>query len=129
MVIYIDASVFLAHVLTEDRRPPDEFWAGPLTSSRLLVYETWVRLHDRGLVARSEAVLRALLEQMTFLELAGPVLARAREPFPLRVRTLDALHLASADYLRSRNLDVRFATYDRRMGAAAEAMGFELYPL
>ena len=128
-MIYLDASVFLARVLAEDRRPPDEFWAGPLTSSRLLVYETWVRLNDRGLVERSEAVLRALLEQMTFLEMVRPVLARAREPFPVRLRTLDALHLASADYLRGRGLDVKIATYDRRMGAAAEALGFERYAL
>lgn len=129
MVIYLDASVFLAHLLAEDRRPTEEFWAGPLTSSRLLVYETWVRLNDRGLVERSEDVLRALLEQMTFVDLRRAVLARALEPFPVRVRTLDALHLASADYLRKRELDVRIATYDRRMGAAAEAMEFELYPL
>lgn len=129
MVIYLDASVFLAHLLAEDRRPTEEFWGEPLTSSRLLVYETWVRLNDRGLVERSEDVLRALLEQMTFVDLRRAVLARALEPFPVRVRTLDALHLASADYLRKRELDVRIATYDRRMGAAARAMEFELYPL
>ena len=38
------------------------------------------------------------------------------------VRTLDALHLASIDYLRQQGQTVELATYDRRMLAAAEAM-------
>jgi hypothetical protein len=45
------------------------------------------------------------------------------------VRTLDALHLASLDFLRSRQPAVRLATYDARLAAAAAAMGMKLYPL
>jgi len=128
-VIYFDTSVLLAHVLTEARRPAEEFWVGPVTSSRLVEYESWSRLHVHGLAARLGKILEALLEQTTFLELERPVLARALEPFPVALRTLDALHLASADFLRSRDQDVMIATYDRRMATAARAMGFELHPL
>lgn len=48
---------------------------------------------------------------------------------PAPVRTLDALHLASAGYLRERGADVRVAAYDERMRRGARAMGFELFPL
>ena len=57
----------------------------------------------------------------------GPVLARALEPFPAPVRTLDALNLASAEFLRERQPAIRLATYDTRQAAAATAMGIVLY--
>jgi len=63
------------------------------------------------------------------LDMDPPILARALDPFPKPVRTLDAIHLASADFLRARGQDVSIATYDVRMGAVALEMGFELYPL
>jgi hypothetical protein len=51
------------------------------------------------------------------------VLARAREPFPGPVRTLDALHLASIDFLRDHGQDVELASYDQRQVALARKMG------
>jgi hypothetical protein len=51
------------------------------------------------------------------------VLARALEPFPQPVRTLDALHLASLEFLRQRRLEPVLASYDQRMVEAADAMG------
>ena len=60
------------------------------------------------------------------VELAPAVLARALEPFPAPVRTLDALHLASIDFLRTYGERPRLASYDDRMVRAARALGFEL---
>ena len=57
------------------------------------------------------------------------VLARARQPFPLPVRTLDALHLATAAFLRERGHEVQLASYDTRMVQAADAMGMSLCDL
>jgi hypothetical protein len=57
------------------------------------------------------------------------VLTRALEPFPTPVRTLDALHLASTEFLRERQPAIRLATYDSRPAAAAKAMGIALYDL
>ena len=54
---------------------------------------------------------------------------RALQPFPMPTRTPDALHLASASYLRERGADVRVATYDERMAGAAEGIGLRLYPM
>jgi uncharacterized protein len=55
------------------------------------------------------------------------ILARALEPFPTPVRTLDALHLASIEYMRSRNQVVELLTYDERLLAAAQALGIPFY--
>jgi predicted nucleic acid-binding protein len=71
-------------------------------------------------------VIRRLLDGLTFEELGRDVLARAAEPFPVRVRTLDALHLATLDYLRVRGQRIELATFDRRMADAAAALGFQL---
>ncbi len=128
-MIYLDTSVVLAQLLAEDRTPPDEIWQEPLISSRLLDYETWNRLHARGLAKSHGQLARDLLQRIAFLELAPPVLARAREPFPLPVRTLDAMHLASLDFIRGQGQDVRLASYDDRMTAAARRLGVSVIAL
>jgi PIN domain len=98
-VIYLDTSVALAHLLTEDRVPLKSIWRQPLVSSRLLEYEIWNRIHARRLGRTHGDEVRALVGRVAFLELVPAVLARALEPFPIPVRTLDALHLASMDFL------------------------------
>jgi hypothetical protein len=40
---------------------------------------------------------------------------------------LDALHLASMEYLRSRGEKLTLASYDQRMSKAARRIGFPLY--
>ncbi len=42
---------------------------------------------------------RAAMARVALVELHAPVLARALEPFPVAVRTLDACHLATAEFL------------------------------
>ena len=45
------------------------------------------------------------------------------------MRTLDALHLASCEYLRNQNQSVALASYDHRMNAIARAMNIPLFDL
>jgi len=126
-VIYVDTSVILAWLLAEDARPAAAFWdKGPHVASRLVEYEAWVRLHAYGLAATHGDALAAALGRLDLFALDERVCARCRAPFPIAVRTLDALHLATADFLRCQGLAVQFATYDSRLGAAAVAMGFTL---
>jgi predicted nucleic acid-binding protein len=128
-VIYVDTSVVLAELLAEDARPGDDFWQQTLVSSRLLEYEVWTRVHARELGRSHGERARALVGRVALLELVSPVLARALEAFPAPVRTLDALHLASLEFLRERQPAIRLATYDRRQATVAEAMGIALYDL
>lgn len=122
-MIYLDTSVALAHLLAEDRHPPEALWRRPLVASRLLEYELWTRLNARGLGRSHGEAARRLLERLALLELLPDVLARALEPFPAPVRTLDALHLASMVFLRARDRDLALASYDERLAAAARALG------
>ncbi len=128
-MIYLDASVALAHLLVEDRTPSEKLWGESLVSSRLLEYEVWTRIHARRLGPSHGDEARLLMGRIALLELAPPVLGRALEPFPTPVRTLDALHLASMEFLRARGQEVRLASYDERMLAAARALGFPAFPL
>lgn len=125
-MIYLDSSVALAHIFAEPRRVPDSFWDEQLVSSRLLEYEVWNRIHARGLT-RFHDTTRELLGRIDLLELNASRLARALEPFPVAVRTLDSLHLASIDYLRKQRIDIELATFDKRLVAAARALGIPAY--
>jgi hypothetical protein len=125
-VIYLDTSVALAHLLTEDRVPPESIWRQPLVSSRLLEYEIWNRIHARRLGRTHGDEVRALVGRVALIELVPAVLARALEPFPIPVRTLDALHLASIDFLLARRQMVELASYDERLQAGACALDIPL---
>jgi predicted nucleic acid-binding protein len=126
-VIYLDTSVVLAHLLAEDRHPPEAIWQQPLISSRLLEYEVWNRIHARGLARSHGAQTRAVIARLAFVELDCLVLARALEPFPIPVRTLDALHLASMEFLRLQRQQIELLSYDERLLAAARVLQIPLY--
>lgn len=128
-MIYLDNSVALAHLLAEDRAPPERLWREALIASRLLEYELWNRVHARRLDRSHGESARALIGRVALLELAPPVLARALEPFPTPVRTLDALHLASIEFLRGRGQKIELASYDDRLLAAARALKIPLFAL
>lgn len=128
-MIYLDTSVALAQLLSEDRLPPARLWEESLVSSRLLQYEIWTRIHGRKLGRSHGELVRALIGRLALLELAPPVLARALEPFPAPVRTLDALHLASIEFLREQGQPVFLASYDDRMLKAARKLRIPIYNL
>jgi len=128
-MIYLDTSVALAHLLAEDREPPAELWEETLVSSRLLEYELWARIHARDLGASHGELVRELIGRVALLELVPPVLARALDPFPTSVRTLDALHLATFAFLLAHGQTLRLATYDERLRRAGVALRWQMYPL
>lgn len=127
-MIYIDTSVVLAALFAEDRKPPITLWDHQLFSSRLLSYELWThvnRLADDALCADAEKVLT----RINFVELSNETLKRVLEPFPERVRTLDAMHLSSLCFLRDRRIHCQLATYDKHMAMVGEQLGFSLFSL
>ena len=68
-----------------------------------------------------------LRRRVALVELAQPVLERALEPFPVSVGTLDALHLSSIEFLRTRGQSVELASYDDRLIAAARALKIAIF--
>jgi len=128
-VIYLDSSVALAQLFAEDRLPPEDLWQEPLTASRLLQYEVWNRVNARRLAATHADAVRELLDGVAFVELSPPILARALQPFPVPVRTLDALHLATLDFLYGRGQSIKLASYDARLVAAARSLSLPILTL
>ena len=126
-MIYLDSSVALAHLLAEDRSPPDKLWRAPLASSRLLEYEIWNRLNAQKLARSHGDAARELINRVALVEMIPLVLVRALEPFPIPVRTLDALHLASIEFLRRRGQILELASYDERLLAAATSLGIRVF--
>lgn len=129
VLTYIDSSVALARLFTEPRFPRENFWDRELTSSRLLEYEVWNRIHARGSDPAASASARALLSGVELVEMTGQNLERALRPFPLGVRTLDALHLATIEFIRARGEAVELASYDNRLLAAARTLGIAIAEL
>jgi hypothetical protein len=104
-------------------------WREKLTSSRLLEYELWSRINARGLGPLLSDPTHDLLSRVWLHELTPAVLRRALEPFPVAVRTLDALHLATIEYLRGDAQMIELASFDRRMLDAARSLGVPVYQL
>ncbi|MBA2706853.1 MAG: type II toxin-antitoxin system VapC family toxin, partial [Gemmatimonadaceae bacterium] len=89
------------------------------------------RLHLSGkLSAQMSAVRRAavyrVIEALELVELTSAVLHRAAQPMPAPLRTLDAIHLATADMWReSRGRELVLATHDRALALGARAVGLQ----
>jgi predicted nucleic acid-binding protein len=125
-VIYVDSSVLLADLFAEPRTPPAALWDEDLASSRLLVYEVWSRINAGALMISHGDRARGLLARVNLTEMSKRVLARALDPFPVATRTLDALHLATIEFLRSEGEPLQLASYDNRLLAAARALGISI---
>jgi hypothetical protein len=91
-----------------------------LVSSRLLTYEVWNRINAHGLMISHGSRARGLLARVNLTEMSDAALGRALEPFPVAVRTLDALHLATMEFLRNQGDSVTLASYDNRLRTAAQ---------
>ena len=128
-MIYIDSSVALAHLLAEPRSPPATLWKELLVSSRLLEYEIWNRINVFGQRAAIGDNAQSLLDRTDLYEMNRLVLERALAPWPTPVRTLDALHIATLEYLRRGGEAIELATYDCRMIATARALGIPIATL
>jgi predicted nucleic acid-binding protein len=82
-------------------------------------------MDDRELARRRETCLK-VLTGFEIIRVNRTVLDRAAAPFPLQIRTLDAIHLASALLTRTQELGLRFATHDDDLGSAARAEGMHV---
>jgi len=132
--VYFDSSVVLRLALGE--RPRLAEW--PLVTTGVtseLARVECLRALDRlrldgsmtdREVARRRTSALELLESFTRVRLNRAVLDRAAEPFPTRIRSLDAIHLATALLVRAREPRLRFATHDADLAVAAEAVGLSV---
>lgn len=133
MNVYLDTSVVLSHFLAQANRL--RRWGGwPRAYTSELTRVEFLRIVDRlrldgeiddearaGLRERFDILWAAVY----IVPLSADILARAAEPFPTVLGTLDALHMASALVARDESGEEAFAvlTHDRQLARAATALG------
>ncbi len=122
-MIYLDSSFALAALFAEPKAPPQSFWQLDLVSSRLLEFEVINRIFTRGLGPKNLTAAQNLLTKVSMINMSRPNLARALQPFPAPIRTLDSLHLATMAFLVDAGQIVQLASYDRRLVEAAALLG------
>lgn len=132
MIAYLESSVILRLVLGQpgawrEWRTLEGAASSALTEVECLRTLDRLRLTEgiaEGAIAERRAAVYDMLRRLTMIELSRPVLDRASQPLPLALRTLDALHLASAlEWREYAGDDVVLATHDARLGAAGRALG------
>jgi hypothetical protein len=96
-------------------------------SCRLLEWEIWNRINAHRLQNSHGDATRNLIGRVAMIEMVGPVLTRALQPFPVPIRTLDAIHLAALEFVRAQKQNVKLASYDERLLAAARLLGIPLH--
>ena len=122
-MIYLYSSVALSHLVSEQAVPPASLWRETLISSRLLEFEVLVQLNARNAEpAKLESAL-GLLDNVAMMDMSPRVVERLYTPLPVRLRTLDAIHLATMHYLVQQGQTLALASYDKRLLAAAAAIG------
>lgn len=135
MIAYLDTSALLRLVLREPGALEGLRSSEALVSSELLAVEslrTIDRLRLHGALSAEEAASRRAivadwLEAVDLVLLQRPILARASEPLPTPLGTLDALHLATALVWRDRTRQTLvMATHDGGLALAARSFGLEV---
>jgi predicted nucleic acid-binding protein len=98
-----------------------------IESDRVLIRAVaGVELSEADLADR-RAVLNSAAAHWHILRLDAAIVERARRPFPLEpIRTLDAIHLASALSARALVPGLALLTLDERIRSTALRLGFQL---
>lgn len=130
MKAYLDSSVLLRVVLGEPKRLPEWSRISAAVTSEIARVEC-LRALDRLRLAggmddrelsRRRATMLTLLSGIETVRVNRAVLDRASEAFPTQVRTLDAVHLASA-FARARPYGGPAVCHTRRRAGYGSARG------
>ena len=96
---------------------------------RGLIRAVAMKLLPEAMAAERRAVLARTADHWVVFDLDAEVTDRARRPFPAEpIRTLDAIHLATAVLARAMVPDLALLSLDERVRGSAEQMGFRIVP-
>jgi predicted nucleic acid-binding protein len=138
--IYAESSAVLAWLLgevtgsrvREALRRAELVFASDLVlieCDRVLIRAVTLGEIDEATAANRRAHLNAAAAHWHMYRLSLDIVERARRAFPVEpVRTLDAIHLASALTVRSTIPGVELLSLDDRIRRAGEQLGFRLQP-
>jgi predicted nucleic acid-binding protein len=124
-MIYLDSCAVIKLIVDEPDSPAleahlessEDTWV----SSEIVVVEVHRALHRLQLRAQAKEISNLLLGDLTLLGV-GKILTAASDLEGQHLRSLDALHLATAVSLKPQLHE--FVTYDKRLAEAAADAGF-----
>ena len=140
MSLYAESSAVLAWLLGEEAgarvrqllTPADIVVASDLTvieCERVLIRAAAVGELTEADAADRRAHLTMAASHWQVLRIGPEIVDRARQPFPGEpIRTLDAIHLASALTARSAVAGLELLSLDDRIRKAGELLGFQVRP-
>ena len=131
MTAYLDSSVLLRHILLGEEPIRHALEFPRVVSSELIEIECRRVLHrcrlageltDEALTVARER-LDEVLAGIDLLEMSRQIKQRAMAPFPVNVRTLDALHVATALMVGEDAGGVALFSHDEGMNRCARSLG------
>jgi predicted nucleic acid-binding protein len=138
--VYAESSAIVAWLLGEEAEPrvrkalrtADLVMASDLTlveCDRVLIRAVALGEISEGDAADRRAHLTEAAARWNVLRISPEIVERARHPFPGEpIRTLDALHLASALAARAAVAGIELLSLDDRIRASGRQLGFRLQP-
>ena len=131
MVAYLDSSVLLRHILLGEVPIRHALEFPRVVSSELIEIECRRVLHrcrlagefDDEALALARERLDAVLSGIDLLELSAQIKQRAMDPFPVHVRTLDALHIATVLVVAADAGGTALFSHDKGMNVCARSLG------
>ncbi len=141
MSLYAESSAVLSLLLVEAGhgkirgclRNEDEVLTSELTlveCDRAIIRETALGRISEAEAAERRSVLSRIAEHWIVLSVGREVVDRARQQFPREpLRTLDAIHLATAILGRTVVPGLAMLSLDSDLRACARALGFDLLPV
>lgn len=134
MTVYLDTSIVL-RILFREPNPVTIWtkWDKAYSSSlwRVEALRTVDRLRLLHEISDSEVAdlvreVQAVHDTLAIHPLDERIMQRASETFPTVVGTLDAIHLATAIFIRETEEIDLLLTHDSQLGTAARSLGFKI---
>lgn len=140
MTLYVESSAIVAWLLDQpggwpaydDIRTADLVFTSELTMiecDRALYRHLALGRLNADIVETLQGELATVSSAWHLQPISPEIVARARQRFPDdRIRSLDAIHLASALSARSRFEDTALVTLDDRVRSVGSLLGFQVLP-
>jgi predicted nucleic acid-binding protein len=133
MIAYIDSSIVLRIIFGENERLLAPKNLRTTIASEILKIECFrtlerirmsLKLDEKEFLERT-LLLNQALRTIRFIRFSPAILERACQPYPVTLKSLDAIHLSTALVWKQwKKSELAFLTHDEQLGKAATAMNF-----
>ena len=135
-IYYFDSSVLLRYAIRHVHAMFDIGNYGQGASSSVITRVECMRVLDRwrltreindGKLAEARSRCLTLLDSLRLVELDAAILELASQTFPIALKTLDALHLATGLRMRHQmGTEIVIITHDQKLAWASAALGLKV---